>query len=68
MDVDALAQELARRRVETLTRRDQPLALGLPPGSHVLAGHAALPRRARSTGQSPSCPQHTTEVVAAEAA
>ena len=44
MGVDALVEALARGRVETLTRGDQPVALALPPGFHVGGGHAASRR------------------------
>jgi hypothetical protein len=42
MGVDASAQVLERRRVEILTRRDQPVALSLPPGFHFVGGQACL--------------------------
>jgi hypothetical protein len=42
MGVDALAEALERRSVQALARRDQPVALGSPPGCHVIDGHAAL--------------------------
>src|SRR4029453_12493703 len=37
--VDALAPERQRLRGTALTRSDQPLALGFPPGFHVVGGH-----------------------------
>ena len=40
MDVDALAPELERGGVEAFTRREQPCAFRLPPGLHLVAGHA----------------------------
>src|SRR5262249_36503081 len=45
--VDALAESLERRRVETLARRDEPVALGLPPRLQLVAGHARQDARAR---------------------
>src|SRR5258705_11719889 len=42
MGIDALAEEPERRRAEPLTRRDQPVALGSPPGFHFVRGPPAL--------------------------
>src|SRR5207249_5463716 len=62
MGVHALAQELERRRLETLTRRDQPIALGLPPGFQLVGGHAPehttgdLASRQKSTRGAPPPP------------
>src|SRR5262249_48036792 len=54
MGIDAETQARARRRVQTLTRREQPGPLGLPPRFDVVRRHAAsrdlisrLPDRAR---------------------
>src|SRR5215475_6768584 len=42
MAVEALAEALERRCVESLPRRDQPDALVLPPGFQLVSGHAVI--------------------------